>query len=300
MTEASSTPNLGTPDESYYWDSAVFLVEGCLFKVPKYHIVKGSSYFTKTFGLLPNQTDVVDEFLVLDKASHSGGESSHLTQCPIALGGISAADFRNLLGVLYPKTIQIKLTLTKMQWISVLKVSTLWYFKGIRKLAIEQLDSFNLGPVERVCLGKQYNVSMWLLNGYDELVKRGAIIAMDDAKKIGLESAVQLYICRQEQLHAIDADYLDKAFAKELAVMSEREQEHLTEEDIASLEEAKKTREQVRQQAEMDRVAYELEQARLVEQAELERVRKERERQLAMEKQRACEEERRRRASPKF
>ncbi|EAU82619.1 hypothetical protein CC1G_07901 [Coprinopsis cinerea okayama7 len=198
--------------ESYYWDSVVFSVDNVLFKVPKYHFVEGSEWFSTTYGL-----NDVARTLAMDAGSSSNGI--------ITLPQVSSSDFCSFLEVLYPRTIQTTLTLCKAKWLSILKLSNQWRFAQIRTFAINQLSLCSLSAPERICLGKQYHVSPWFLGGCDELVRNEETISMETAQEIGTDCAVQLFICRERRLYAADPNYLQKVFAKELAAISDWEKE---------------------------------------------------------------------------
>lgn len=85
----------------------------------------------------------------------------------------------------------------KDDWISVLKLSTLWYFLDARELAIQQLNGQSMGSVERILLARKYAVSAWLRTGYTDLARREEGISLEDAEKIGWETAVRLYQVRE-------------------------------------------------------------------------------------------------------
>ncbi|KAH6885530.1 hypothetical protein BKA70DRAFT_1445122 [Coprinopsis sp. MPI-PUGE-AT-0042] len=53
--------------------------------------------------------------------------------------------------------------------LSVLKLSTRWFFNDLRNIAIAQLEHLELTDTERVVLGKEYHISRWVLAGYDGL-----------------------------------------------------------------------------------------------------------------------------------
>ncbi|KAH6894005.1 hypothetical protein BKA70DRAFT_1199858 [Coprinopsis sp. MPI-PUGE-AT-0042] len=99
-------------------------------------------------------------------------------------------------------------TLTKEEWISVLKLSTNWLFNDMRQLAISNLSlpfpSLGLitDPIERICLAKEYRVYDWLVEGYEKVIDR--LITSDDdhgspltltlqeGQRIGLDVALEL------------------------------------------------------------------------------------------------------------
>jgi hypothetical protein len=89
--------------------------------------------------------------------------------------------------------------MTKDEWISVLKLSTQWYFLDIRDLAIKQLSNrTDIGSVDRILLARQYDVPVWLRMGINELAQCHEGISREDAEKIGWETALQL--CRVREM----------------------------------------------------------------------------------------------------
>jgi hypothetical protein len=92
--------------------------------------------------------------------------------------------------------------LSRAEWISVLRLSTRWFFNDLRKLAITQLSSTWMSEIECICLAKEYRVRHWLLVGYEVLVDRlvspstvkGQVvsISLQEGKQIGMEVALEL------------------------------------------------------------------------------------------------------------
>ncbi|KAJ7656468.1 hypothetical protein DFH06DRAFT_1411260 [Mycena polygramma] len=135
----SEASRIGTPisedagprDRMYYLESVAVTFKGCspveerIFKVPRYHFEHSSEIFATIF-ILP----VVDAVQGEDQSDEN----------PVILEGISRVDFERLLKVLYPLDIPQILSMAKDDWISVLKLSTLWYFLDARDLAIKPLN----------------------------------------------------------------------------------------------------------------------------------------------------------------
>ncbi|KAH6910259.1 hypothetical protein BKA70DRAFT_1272581 [Coprinopsis sp. MPI-PUGE-AT-0042] len=197
MAQPDTPSKMHSRDDSYYWEPVVFLVEGALFKLPKLHLAQGSQRFAEFYGLLEN--DSSDDDAVVAAAT---GSSQCTSVIPL---GVTAEDFRSFLAVLYPKNAQTQANLTKEQWLSVLKLATQWHFEHMRKTAIAQLERLPLTPVEK-----------WLLSGYKRLVRQETPIAVEDAKEIGFETSLRLYLCRESQRHIEDDDYLQTTFRDDL------------------------------------------------------------------------------------
>ncbi|KAF7356246.1 hypothetical protein MVEN_00956100 [Mycena venus] len=184
-----SQAHTGPRHYNYYLESITFKVEEHIFKVPRYHFERSSEIFATAFTLPAGD------------GAHAEGQSD---DTPIVLEGISSIDFESLLKILYPlnmlgQTLSMPLNrwMSKEEWISVLKLSTLWYFLDARELAIRQLDWIGLESVERILLARQYDVPGWLREGYEDLATRDEGISLEDAQKIGWETALRLYQTRE-------------------------------------------------------------------------------------------------------
>ncbi|KAH6885497.1 hypothetical protein BKA70DRAFT_1204789, partial [Coprinopsis sp. MPI-PUGE-AT-0042] len=205
-------------DGEFYWESITFQVEDTLFKVPKHHLVNGSARFSTTYGLLDSRP--LDSQVSGPSTTHE----QHAPQSsPVLLPDVTADEFRSLLKVMYTGGIHSRTKLTKDQWFSVLKLSTRWYFKDLRKLAVARLSALNLTPAEKVSFGKRFYLSQWLLAGYDSLVRQEGLISFEDARLIGYESTIVLYMCREQRLHGKDPHYLRDAFKEELTAMADEQ-----------------------------------------------------------------------------
>ncbi|KAJ6456081.1 hypothetical protein C8R45DRAFT_1034851 [Mycena sanguinolenta] len=197
MTTVNSSPDQvekDPRDEEYYLESITFKVEGTIFNVPRYHFEHASEIFASMLTL-PAGDGVPTE-----------GQSD---QIPIVLESIRKVDFRALLKVLYPRNAWKPILatsgwMTKEEWISVIKLSTQWRFLEARDLAIKQLDiRSDLTPVERIVLGRQYDIAAWLRKGYSALAQRSRTgISPEEASQIGWETAFRICAAREAKLRS--------------------------------------------------------------------------------------------------
>ena len=88
--------------------------------------------------------------------------------------------------------------MTKSQWISVLKLATMWTFKEIRNLAIQKLTMETMGAIELVLLAKQFNVPQWLRSGYQTLAARSEMLSIEEAEKLSYLTAILLFQVREQ------------------------------------------------------------------------------------------------------
>jgi len=90
--------------------------------------------------------------------------------------------------------------LTVEEWTAVLKLSTMWDFSHVRKLAIKELSNIAMNPVNRILLGRQYTLQTWLFAGYEELAKRTEPISIGEAERLGWDTAILIFQIREESL----------------------------------------------------------------------------------------------------
>ncbi|KAJ3503638.1 hypothetical protein NMY22_g18181 [Coprinellus aureogranulatus] len=166
------------PEHKYYYDTAVFEVEGTLYRVAKYPFVKWSrSVFPDMFSLPQGSGD------------NREGETD---ENPIRLPGCTKLEFENLLDVLHPVDHLGIPTLSKEEWINILKLARLWDMPKIATVSIEQLSALDLTPVEKVYLGKAHGVPQWLRDGYMALMLDISQLRLDDMKVLGWETTCRI------------------------------------------------------------------------------------------------------------
>ena len=88
--------------------------------------------------------------------------------------------------------------MTKSQWKSVLKLATMWTFKEIRSLAIQNLTKETMGAIELVLLAKQFNVPQWLRSGYQTLAARSEMLSIKEAEQLSYLTAILLFQVREQ------------------------------------------------------------------------------------------------------
>ncbi|KAF8834877.1 hypothetical protein BDN67DRAFT_975699 [Paxillus ammoniavirescens] len=172
--------------EQFYMNTVTFLVEDCLFKVPRSPFETESTVFKDMFSLPVGGLEGV-EGLDDDK--------------PIRLEGTKKDDFEQLMRVLLHRSngLSQELPADVEQWTSVLKLSTLWGFSSIRLKAISRLSRFATIPLaEKIALAYKYDVESWLLPTMHELVRRPEPINMEEASCMGFETALKLASVREQ------------------------------------------------------------------------------------------------------
>ena len=79
--------------------------------------------------------------------------------------------------------------MTQTDWMSVLRLSTMWELLDIRELAIKGLSKTNMIPVDKILLARECKVPDWLIVGYEEIAKRTETITDADAERLGWQAA---------------------------------------------------------------------------------------------------------------
>ncbi|KAF9239119.1 hypothetical protein BU15DRAFT_62136 [Melanogaster broomeanus] len=170
----------------FYMDTVTFLVEDCLFKVPRNRFETESTVFRDMFLLPAGDLHEVE------------GRND---EKPIRLEGIKKDEFEQLLKVLlhwsYTSQSQ-ELPGDVEQWTSVLKLSTLWDLSSQRQIAIDKLSELPVPPIDKIILANTYDVKPWLLPAMHDLVRRQDPINMEDASRLGFETALKLASVREK------------------------------------------------------------------------------------------------------
>ncbi|KAI6040627.1 hypothetical protein EDC04DRAFT_1459879 [Pisolithus marmoratus] len=121
---------------------------------------------------------------------------------PVILQGVSKTEFESLLRALMDRQhgTQKRSKLDHNQWISVLKLSTMWEFNNLRNVAIQYLDvpSGPLGPVDKFALASKYEIKKWLLPALSALARRSEPISVEEGRCIGFENALKLAAVREK------------------------------------------------------------------------------------------------------
>ncbi|KAI0657073.1 hypothetical protein C8Q70DRAFT_289643 [Cubamyces menziesii] len=169
-------------DPEFYCRDIIFQVEGVLFKVSRRPFEEDSEAFKSAFALPP-----------LD--SPEGIEGS-CDANPIELGGVVADEFRSLLRVLFPGAHDISRSMSKDQWISALKLATMWDFENVRLKAIAELSKLVPQHGERVRLARVYDIPGWIESALKELVQQDTLTA-SDLEALGWATVAKLIQIRE-------------------------------------------------------------------------------------------------------
>ncbi|KZV74168.1 hypothetical protein PENSPDRAFT_749475 [Peniophora sp. CONT] len=180
MTSRSSTPSLHEPAAAmkkrhslFYFHSVSFEVEGTLFKVPRYGLPGNAATFEAKFAISSTDDDIP-------------GSSD---ENPIRLEvGVTEFDFASLLKATYPPPGLIESELSMDEWMSVLKLAKLWDLTDMRDRAVSQTERLlaNQSPLEKILLGRKYDVIKWLKDGYQAIAKRPTGLTKEEKESLDL------------------------------------------------------------------------------------------------------------------
>jgi len=152
-------------------------------------------------------------------------------QNPIMLpNNITYPDFHNFLKALYPlyvsvlifyqnrmtddyalhdRPVSTQLVLSRDEWLSVLRLSTFWYFLEYRKMAISQLEKVGaFSPIDQVLYGREYRVHSWVRQGFEQLITRENPIEKEDAHLINFETTFSLFRLRERRTKCLSSGFL--------------------------------------------------------------------------------------------
>ncbi|KAF9239120.1 hypothetical protein BU15DRAFT_62137 [Melanogaster broomeanus] len=167
----------------FYMTTVTFLVEDCLFRVPREPFESQSPVFRDMF-LLP--------------VGEEGEEEGLNDSKPIRLEGVKLGDFEQLMKALFPGSLgQGQLPDGSAQWTSVLELATLWEFGVIRKKAIEALEALPITPVDRIALATQYDIEDWMIPSINAMAQRPEPIGVEDVQRLGLDVALKIASVRE-------------------------------------------------------------------------------------------------------
>jgi hypothetical protein len=145
---------------------------------------------------------------------HDGSTKSQ----PLRLEGITISDFKPFVDLMNPGLVcflflrsrrnlkhypltwpralpEIKFSLT--EWTSILKLSTMWEFTGIRQYAIAQIPKLGISSAERIYLAREYHIQDWLLPGLVAYAQQEDSITAFDVRLLGWEFVLKLLQARE-------------------------------------------------------------------------------------------------------
>ncbi|KAH6890235.1 hypothetical protein BKA70DRAFT_871424 [Coprinopsis sp. MPI-PUGE-AT-0042] len=174
----------------FYIQTVIIKVEERLYSIPKDTLTSLSPVFEGMF----------------DVGDHSEGEGTS-DETPIVLEGYKSDDFDCLLKILLPRPFEnIPPSLLKQEWISVLKLATIWQIDQARSMAIDQLSAFDLSPVEQVQHAREYHISAWFQKGIVAIAKEFGEYDLEElGKLLGWKNAAIVLSLREQTMSKVKA-----------------------------------------------------------------------------------------------
>ncbi|KAF8870478.1 hypothetical protein BD779DRAFT_1455373, partial [Infundibulicybe gibba] len=132
---------------------------------------------------------------------------------PIVLLGVKPDEFDTLLCIFYPLYVPLSdfapnrplyleaiwRTRNTSQWNTLLRLVDKWDFSALYSLACARLSAPGiLSAVEKIVLGRRFDIIPWFLSGYKELCQRHNVLTLEEARMLGLEDVVALANVRQQ------------------------------------------------------------------------------------------------------
>lgn len=109
---------------------------------------------------------------------------------PLVLTDVKAADFEQLLCLVYPDFTGPGPT-TAEQWTGVLTLASQWKIDPLFKLAVQKVEPL-LSPVDKLVLGNKYDIDGWAKAAYEELCLRRAPLSKEEGRKLGVDAVVKI------------------------------------------------------------------------------------------------------------
>ncbi|KAI8974157.1 hypothetical protein BD414DRAFT_524925 [Trametes punicea] len=169
-------------DSEFYCRDVVFRVEETLFRVSRRPFEDNTSAFQTMFSL--------------PSLDHARGAEGTSDDHPIRIQGVTEDEFRALLYVLFPTSYGVPRTLTKDQWMSALKLATMWNFEGVRDKAIAELRRLVPEHAERIRLARLFDIPGWIETALNELAQQDSLTAAE-LQALGWDTAAKLIKMRE-------------------------------------------------------------------------------------------------------
>ena len=89
------------------------------------------------------------------------------------------------------------------EWLSVVKVATIWCMDLLRTQAItrsEKLFPADFSPVERLLLGRELGIAEWMIKAYEELGWRSALLDARERELLGTPRSFKIMELRERSM----------------------------------------------------------------------------------------------------
>ncbi|KAI0760178.1 hypothetical protein C8Q74DRAFT_1294525 [Fomes fomentarius] len=102
-------------------------------------------------------------------------------------------------GIHYGPSIDEQREPTLEEWISILKLTTMWHFHGLRRTAIDRLTPLvqDGDPIQWIVLARKYDVHEWLLPALNALARRPRALQLHEVNSLGIATVVKMAEVRE-------------------------------------------------------------------------------------------------------
>ncbi|KIL60092.1 hypothetical protein M378DRAFT_954562 [Amanita muscaria Koide BX008] len=174
----------------YYYESGnlIIRVTDTLFRVLDEPFRSDSSVFGKRYGL--------------PHSPPGFGECTGTHDNPIVIDDVKPWEFDRFLGVIFPPfhfgSTSFFGDYGLNEWLSVLKLSTMWDFPSVRQLALDHISSMELGNIELAVIGDKYPLPpYWWFSSLVHFVERDEPLSIDEAQQLGSALTVCIFTARE-------------------------------------------------------------------------------------------------------
>ncbi|KAH7338060.1 hypothetical protein B0J17DRAFT_614697 [Rhizoctonia solani] len=159
-------------------------IENTLFNVHKYQLSK---------------SEVFSDMFKMPKSEGNGPEEGSSLKHPIVLNGVTVSDFDALLTVLYASLFSNdRPTPVSSLIIPAFRLANMFNFPELRA-HLQLLAEKSLDNVDKIVFAREFDINEWLVPAHTLLCQREEPLSSDEARKLGVESA--LIIMRMREQH---------------------------------------------------------------------------------------------------
>ncbi|VDC03763.1 unnamed protein product [Peniophora sp. CBMAI 1063] len=163
------------PHEKYFFNADMLnltVAGGTTYRLHKDFFTRSSPYWAKKLASPGLETDLIN------------------------LPDVRKEEMDAFLSTLYPTSGSDMKAKALEEWVAVLRLSTMWKFKGKRELAISVLG-IAAPPLEKLRLARAYDVEAWLHPAFVALCVRHKTLSLKEAEKLPLRDVMRLVSARE-------------------------------------------------------------------------------------------------------
>ncbi|KAG2146303.1 hypothetical protein DEU56DRAFT_731744 [Suillus clintonianus] len=153
------------------------------------HLYRIHSYFFYRESLVWRQK--------LDAPPDSGEHGSTDASAPYTLDDVKSEDFERFLWVIYNPQYSVYDAPVET-WLSILNLAHRWNFCNIKDLAIRQIETLDIEPIEKIVAYHEYKINKTLLiPAYIAMCKREKPLSLAEGMTLGMETVLRVADARE-------------------------------------------------------------------------------------------------------